>query len=211
MAERQSMVQELLECLQTRKHILNYLSPLDAVSVLNYSRSDFASRYVLDTVNLYWPGRVNRTQILGAPIIETVPQHPHSHPDAMDSICTNVVYNDAMKYILDCSLVHEIISDNLVCDAMSVLVETEKSYVLVKPDIEAQLRHCTVNLTRMDTVLSYVPKKDLCSVLLGQNRPHTRSQCTPKPVPTRRRPRGAHNTKPYCESDLTSDDEPKRK
>ena len=96
-------------------------------------------------------------------------------------------------------------------DAMSVLVETEKNFVLVKPEIEAQLRHCSVRINKLDSVLAYVPSKDLCSVLLKTERPHTRSQCTSKPVPTRRHPRVAHNNKTYHESDLISDEEPNRK
>ena len=94
---------------------------------------------------------------------------------------------------------------------MSVLVETEKNYVLVRPEIESLLRHCTVKLSKLDNVLAYVPQKKLCSVLTDHKRPHTRSQCAPKPVPVRRHPRGAHKKDTYCEPDLTSDDESRRK
>ena len=40
-----------------------YLSESDATSIDEFMKSKLATRYVLDTKNLYWPGRVNRSHV----------------------------------------------------------------------------------------------------------------------------------------------------
>ena len=59
--------------------------------------------------------------------------------------------------------------------------------------------------------MSYLPTNKLCNVVTPLHRPHTRSECTPKPVPTRRRPHSAHTNTSYLEPELTSDEEKKPK
>ena len=65
MSAGKSIAHEMMESitLQTCRRLPSYISPADAVSVVDYSRSSFAERYVLDTVNLYWPGRINRSHV----------------------------------------------------------------------------------------------------------------------------------------------------
>ena len=103
------MAQELLECLQTCKRIPNYLSPTDAVSVLDYSRSAFASRYVLDTVNLYWPGQVNRTHVYDA--FAEFMHHKDSCKTRLDMI--NFVEENKASYGIDCHIVLKMHETNL--------------------------------------------------------------------------------------------------
>ena len=125
-------------------------------------------------------------QIFGYPIFEIMVLKHLNRPDTMDLICEEPILADAMEQILGETLPPGIISDNLLQDAMSLLVEMASTYVLVKLVVEAQLKHCTVNLSRIDNMLSYVPKSDLCMVLTPSQQPHTHSQCTPKPAPTSR-------------------------
>ena len=40
-----------------------YISEADAVDIGDFTRSTLAQRYVLDTVNLYWPGKVNSNHV----------------------------------------------------------------------------------------------------------------------------------------------------
>ena len=99
--------------------------------------------------------------------------------------------------------------------AESVLVETtterNSDYVLVNPKIEEQIKHCSIKLMRIDSVLSYLPEQDLCQALMHAGRPHTHSMCTPKP-PKRGRSQTAHcNTVNYKELDTTSEEEVSRK
>ena len=96
-------------------------------------------------------------------------------------------------------------------DGISVLVETEELYALVDPVVGLQLKNCTVRLEKINDVLSFVPKKDACNVVLNMGRPHTRSQCTPKPPRSQRHPRKAHQQVNYHDNDVTSEDEPLQK
>ena len=96
-------------------------------------------------------------------------------------------------------------------DGISVLVEKEELYALVDPVVGLQLKNCTVRLEKINDVLSFVPKKDACNVVLNMGRPHTRSQCTPKPPCTQRHPRKAHQQVNYHDNDVTSEDEPLQK
>ena len=93
-------------------------------------------------------------------------------------------------------------------DGPCVLVETSsKPYVLVRPDIEMVLKHCSVDLTRIDGYLSFVPDRNVCSAILDTGRPHTRSRCAPKPSRTTRHPRSASKSVQYLESEMSSDEE----
>ena len=96
-------------------------------------------------------------------------------------------------------------------DGIRVLVEKEELYALVDPVVGLQLKNCTLRLEKINDVLSFVPKKDACNVVLNMGRPHTRSQCTPKPPRTQRHPRKAHQQVNYHDNDVTSEDEPLQK
>ena len=96
-------------------------------------------------------------------------------------------------------------------DCMDVLVETEEIYALIKPSVGRQLKNCSVRLERINDVLSFVPKKDVCNAILNRGRPHTRSQCTPKPPRVSRHPREAHKEVNYEDPVITSDEENVRK
>ena len=96
-------------------------------------------------------------------------------------------------------------------DGISILVEKEELYALVNPVVGLQLKNCTVRLEKINDILSFVPKKDACNVVLNMGRPHTRSQCTPKPPRTQRYPRKAHQQVNYHEVDVSSENEPLQK
>ena len=121
-------------------------------------------------------------------------------------------FSDAMEHIVGRVLVSMAPSALNVPNAVdsmcapSVLVETaaerKPEYVLVNPKIEQQIKQCSIKLTRIDSVLSYIPKQNLCQALMHAGRPHTRSMCTPKP-PKHGRGRKAHLKEP----DTTSEEE----
>ena len=96
-------------------------------------------------------------------------------------------------------------------DGISVLVETEELYALVDPAVGLQLKNCMVRLMRINDVLSFVPEKDLCHAVLNMERPHTHSQCTPKPPRTQRHPRREHQRVNYLDNEGTSEEEPPQK
>ena len=96
-------------------------------------------------------------------------------------------------------------------DCMDVLVETEEIYALVDPVVGLQLKNCSVRLERINDVLSFVPKKDVCNAVLNRGRPHTRSQCMPKPPRTPRHPREAHKEVNYQDPEVTGEEENVRK
>ena len=127
-------------------------------------------------------------------------------------------YTDAMEHIINHKLVDTDPLPSLkVPDATdsiresTVFVETEANpnaaYVLVIPQVEQQLKTCFVKLTRIDSVLTYVPRRNLCATLMHDRKPHTRSMCTPKPPRRGRRPRIASQPVNYRDPDTTSDDE----
>ena len=100
-------------------------------------------------------------------------------------------FSDAMEHIVGRVLVSTAPTALNVPDAVdsmcaqSVLVETatewKSDYVLVNPKIEQQIKHCSIKLIKIDSVLSYIPEQNLCQALMHAGRPHTRSMCTPKP------------------------------
>ena len=92
-------------------------------------------------------------------------------------------------------------------DCMDVLVEPEEIYALVDPLVGWQLKNCSVRLERINDVLSFVPKNDVCSAVLNRGQPHTHSQCTPKPPHTPRHPRAAHREVSYHDPEVTSKEE----
>ena len=123
--------------------------------------------------------------IVGQVFISTAPTALNV-PDAVDSMC-----------------------------ASSVLVETtdesKPEYVLVDSKIEQQIKQCSIKLAKMDSVLSYIPKQDLCHALMHAGRPHTRSMCTPKPPKRGRCQKASLRTVNYKEPDTTSEEEASRK
>ena len=100
-------------------------------------------------------------------------------------------FSDAMEHIIGRTLVSTAPTALNVPDAVdsmcapSVLVETtaeqKPAYVLVNPKIKQQIKQCSIKLMKIDSVLSYVPKQNLCQALMHAGRPHTRSMCTHKP------------------------------
>ena len=100
-------------------------------------------------------------------------------------------FSDAMEHIVGQVLISMAPTALNVPDAVdsmcapSVLVETaaewKTEYVLVNPKIEKQIKQCSIKLTRIESVLSYIPKQNLYQALMHAGRPHTHSMCTPKP------------------------------
>ena len=130
-------------------------------------------------------------------------------------------FSDAMEHIVGRVLVSMAPTALNVPDAVdsmcapSVLVETaadlKPEYVLVNPKIEQQIKQCSIKLTKIDSVLSYIPKQNLCQVLMHAGRPHTRSMCTPKPPKCGRGRTASLRTVNYKEPDTTSKEEVSRK
>ena len=137
--------------------------------------------------------------VIGHPVFEVLVIKRLIRPDAMDLICEDPVYSDAMEHIVSKELRAVRKSDKLQQDAMDVLVEMKEMYDLITPFVNSMMKNCSVHLTRIDNELSYLPTNKLCNVVTPSHRPHTRSQCIPKPVPTRRRPRSAHTNINYLE------------
>ena len=116
MAAGKSITQELMEAVasQTRRRLPAYISPSDAISVVDYSRSTFAERYVLDTVNTYWPGRVNRSHVYDV-FAEYMP-HRDGCKTRLDMI--NYVSDNKDRYAVDCHIVlkmHELNLTSWAC------------------------------------------------------------------------------------------------
>ena len=109
------------------------------------------------------------------------------HPQEL----TDSGFSDAMEHIVGrvlVSMAPTALNVPDVVDSMcasSVLVETaaecNPEYVLVNPKIEQQIKQCSIKLTKIDSVLSFIPNQNLCQILMHAGRPHTRSMCTPKP------------------------------
>ena len=126
-------------------------------------------------------------------------------------------FSDAMEHIVGQVLVRTAATALNVPDAVdsmcapSVLVETtverKSEYVLVNPKIEQQIKQCSVKLMKIDSVLSYIPKQNLCQVLMHAGRPHTHSMCTPKPPKCGRGRKASLMTVNYKEPDTTSEEE----
>ena len=97
--------------------------------------------------------------------------------DAMEHIIGRVLVNTAPTALN----VPDVVDS--MC-APSVLVETatdpKPEYVLVNPEIEQQIKQCSIKLTKIDSVLSYIPKQNLYQTLMHAGRPHTCSMCTPQ-------------------------------
>ena len=97
-------------------------------------------------------------------------------------------------------------------DGISVFVETDDLYALVDPVVGMQMKDCSVRIMRIDDVLAFVPERDFCSAVMNRGRPHTRSQCMPKPPRTQRHPRKAHNRVTYIDNaSMSEDDTPSKK
>ena len=130
-------------------------------------------------------------------------------------------FSDAMEHIVGRVLVSTAPTALNVPDAVdsmcapSILVETaaeqKPEYVLVNPKIEQKIKQCSIKLTKIDSVLSYIPKKNLCQALMHAGRPHTRSMCTPKPPKCGRGRKASLRTVNYKEPDTTSKEEVSRK
>ena len=143
----------------------------------------------------------DETLELQEPIVTyNAPPNVESVPELMDLTSMlgphknefiNNGFSDAMEHIIGRVLVSTAPTSLNVPDAVdsmcaqSVLVETaterNSEFVLVNPKIEQQIKHCSIKLMRIDSVLSYILEQDLCQALMHAGRPHTRSMCTPKP------------------------------
>ena len=62
---KKSIAEELLDAInyQQRNAHPAYISESDAVDISDFTRMELAERYALDTINLYWPGKVNKNHV----------------------------------------------------------------------------------------------------------------------------------------------------
>ena len=159
-----------------------------------------------------------------------VPSNVESIPELMDLTIMlsphhkdliNNGFNDAMEHIVGRVLVSTTPTAFNVPDAtdsmcaLPVLVETSTEhnpeYVLVNPITEQQIKQCFVKLMKIDSVLSYIPKQNLCQALMQAGRPHTHSMYTKKPPTHGRGRKASHRIVNYKEPDTTSEEEVSRK
>ena len=124
-------------------------------------------------------------------------------------------FTDAMEYVVGRALIGTptpVLKEPDAADSLCAkeTLDTPKTnYVLVKPQTDERLKRCSVKLIRIDSVLSYVPKKNLCQTLMHAGRPHIHSMCTPKP-PKRSKHRGLRVSLQqvnYKDLDTTSEEE----
>ena len=116
--------------------------------------------------------------------IEPIRNYGQPTSDCMDVLVeTYATDKDAMDQIT--GYIEPVINyGQPVHDGISVLVETDELYALVDPVVGMQMKECSLHLMRINDVLAFVPDKDLCHAVMNRDRPHTRSQCTPKPART---------------------------
>ena len=85
--------------------------------------------------------------VIGHPVFEVLVLKRLKRPDAMDLICEDPVYSDAMEHIVGRELRAVRQSDKVPQDAMDVLVETKDMYVLITPFVNSIMKNCSVHLT----------------------------------------------------------------
>ena len=151
------------------------------------------------------PDLMDLTGMLGPPYLE----HTEDvFSDAMEHIVGQVFISTAPTALNVPDTV------NSMC-ASPVLVETtderKPEYVLVDPKIEQQIKQCSIKLTKIDSVLSYIPKQDLCQTLMHAGRPHKLLHVYPKPPKRGKCRKASLQTVNYKEPDTTSEEEVSRK
>ena len=111
-----SIASELVKAfsLQKRRPQPSYLSESEAVSTQDFSQSTFAEKYVLDIVNLYWPGHLNRNHVFDL-FAEFLP-----HGDSGKTRCDMIsfVSDNRARYSMDCHTVlkmHELNLTSWAC------------------------------------------------------------------------------------------------
>ena len=173
---------------------------------------------------------VEKLELQEPTVTYNVPPNVEKIPELMDLTgmlgphpqeLTDNGFSDAMEHIVSWVLVSMAPTALNVPDvvdsmcASSVLVETaaehKPEYVLVNPKIEQQIKQCSIKLMKIDSVLSYIPKQNLCQALMHAGRPPTCSMCTPKPPKHGRGQKASLRTVNYKEPDTTSDEEVSRK
>ena len=62
---KKSLAEELLDAINYHQRNAHpaYISESDAVLISDFTRMELAERYALDTINLYWPGKVNKNHV----------------------------------------------------------------------------------------------------------------------------------------------------
>ena len=110
-ANSKSIAEELLEAIsyqQMRAHPA-YISESDAVTYRDFAQMELSSRYVLDTINLYWPGRTNPNHVFE--IFSEYFSHGDSGKTRLDMI--NFVADNKQRYKMDCHIVLKMHETNL--------------------------------------------------------------------------------------------------
>ena len=106
-----SIAEELLEAIsyqQMRAHPA-YISESDAVTYRDFAQMELSSRYVLDTINLYWTGRTNSNHVFD--IFSEYFSHGDSGKTRLDMI--NFVADNKQRYKMDCHIVLKMHETNL--------------------------------------------------------------------------------------------------
>ena len=86
-----------------------YLSESDATTIDEFTKSELATTYVLDTQNLYWPGTVNRSHVFDL-FAEFLP-HRDGSKTRLDMV--NFVKDNREKYLIDGHVVLKMHETNL--------------------------------------------------------------------------------------------------
>ena len=187
---------------------------------MNPSGSDLTST-VSVPIELQQPLPVTSLPVNLLPIVPRTEVTMDELPDLTDKLPAEPEhsdkYTDAMEHIIDKILLDTQPPGLKVSDATDsicatpVLVETESvsnaEHVLVTLQVDQQLKTCSVKLSRIDSILTYVPQHNLCATLMHDGKPHTRSRCNPRPPRRGRLPRTASPAVNYKVPDSTSDEE----
>ena len=110
-SEKNSIAEELLQSisLHQMRAILAYLSESDATTIEEFTKSELAMKYVLDTQNLYWPGTVNRSHVFDL-FAEFFP-HWDGSKTRLDMV--NFVKDNRERYLIDGHVVLKMHETNL--------------------------------------------------------------------------------------------------
>ena len=110
-SEKNSIAEELLQSISLHQMhaIPAYLSESDATTIEEFTKSELATKYVLDTQNLYWPGTVNRSHVFDL-FVEFFP-HRDGSKTRLDMV--NFVKHNRERYLIDGHVVLKMHETNL--------------------------------------------------------------------------------------------------
>ena len=144
-SSKKTIAAELMEVInyhQMKAHPA-YISESDAVEISAFTHSELAEKYVLDTVNLYWPGKVNKNHVF-----EMFSEFL-DHEDAGKTRCDMIdfVMSNKKRYYMDGHTVLKMHETNLDSWASSMTCFTNMADELAIYTLSDLTRKHTVIIT----------------------------------------------------------------